>query len=515
STVKNYLIHILVAFITAHLIHNRIGHGLSKIPGPFLASLSGIWLFVHYFRRRGLTEFDLHSKYQSPLIRLGPNTVSVSDAEALKIIYGWKPILRKSRLYISQYVTAKDGNVLDNVSSTRDEKKHSLLRRTVANAYALGTLIEFEPLVDSTSLCFFKELESRFVATGATCPLTDWVQMYAFDIIGELTFSKRFGFLESGKDIESMMLHTGKAMDYIGIMGQLPFLDEYVRLKGFGHIFRLFHPTGPLMKFTTKQISHHAETPGASRRDFLTRFLEAREKNPELMTDQRLATYANTNVSAGSDTTAIALREVIYRILSHKGSLKKVLSEIATIVQARVASLVDQKELKKPITWLEGQSMVYFQAVLKECLRIHPGLGQIIPRDIPAGGLEICGQYLPEGTVVGCNAWTIHRDRNVFGDNADEFVPERWLDGTEEQLRAMENAIFTFGAGSRICLGKNIALLEIYKMVPELFRRFDLELVDPKRYRVRPGWLVLQEGLDVRLKIRDQTLFTHSDEQAS
>jgi hypothetical protein len=40
--------------------------------------------------------------------------------------------------------------------------------------------------------------------------------------------------------------------------------------------------------------------------------------------------------------------------------------------------------------------MVYFQAVLKEYLRIHPGLGQLVGRDVPAGGLPICSQFLPE-----------------------------------------------------------------------------------------------------------------------
>jgi cytochrome P450 len=270
------------------------------------------------------------------------------------------------------------------------------------------------------------------------------------------------------------------------------------------------------MKFTTKQINHHMQSRDAPNRpDFLTKFLKTREKNPELMTDQRLATYANTNVSAGSDTTAIALREIIFRILSVDGCLEKVLAELATVLQARSAATTttmsekEEEEFKKPITWLEGQSMMYFQAVVKECLRIHPGLGQLIPRDVPAGGLTICGQYLPEGTIVGCNAWTIHRDRGIFGENADEFVPERWLveDDEEQHLRAMENAIFTFGAGSRICLGKNIALLEISKLVPELLRRFEITLVDPKRYRLQPGWLVLQKGLDVRLKMRDQAIF--------
>lgn len=287
-------------------------------------------------------------------------------------------------------------------------------------------------------------------------------------------------------------------------MGQLPFLDEYVRLKGFGYIFRKIRPTGPLMKFTSKQIDHHVATPDPTRPDFLTRFLKVREKDPQLMTDQRLATYANTNVSAGSDTTAISLREIIFRILTHEGCLDKVLAEIRILIQKRREAGANEED---PITWSESQSMLYFQAVVKECLRIHPGLGQLIPRDVPQGGIVVCGQYLPEGTVVGCNAWTIHRDRVVFGSDADEFVPDRWLNSDQNQIRAMENAIFSFGAGSRVCLGKNIALLEISKLVPELLRRFEVRLVDPKRYTLRPGWLVLQEGLDVRLTMRDQRMF--------
>ena len=62
-----------------------------------------------------------------------------------------------------------------------DEEKHAALRRPVAHAYAMSTLVEFEPLVDSTSKTFIKEMEDRFVRPGKECPLAKWLQMYAFD----------------------------------------------------------------------------------------------------------------------------------------------------------------------------------------------------------------------------------------------------------------------------------------------------------------------------------------------
>jgi cytochrome P450 len=141
------------------------------------------------------------------------------------------------------------------------------------------------------------------------------------------------------------------------------------------------------MKFTASQIHNYSGNHNESRPDFLTKFLQMREKHPALMTDQRIATYANTNVSAGSDTTAIALREVLYRILSNPDCLDKVLAEIGMVVHKRMENAED---MKKPITWAESQGMLYFQAVTKECLRIHPGLGQRIPRDVPPEGITIC-----------------------------------------------------------------------------------------------------------------------------
>ncbi|KAJ5540493.1 cytochrome P450 [Penicillium frequentans] len=494
-------IFLILAPIAFHLLYNKYGHGLSKIPGPFWASTSDIWLLVHYTRRRGLTERQMHEKYNSPLLRLGPNTVSVSDPEAIRVIYGWKPVFKKSRLYISQQVTTEHGNVLGTLSSTRDEDWHSKLRRPVANAYALSTLVEYEPLVDSTTRTFVREVTERFVKTGEECPLSDWLQMYAFDIIGELTFSKRFGFLESGKDLNNMMYHTGRAMDYIGVIGQIPMLDEYLRLKGFGHILRKLRKTNAQMKFTVAQIGEHITSKDKSRPDFLSRFLQAREKYPGIMTDGQLAMYTNTNVGAGSDTTAIALREIIYRLLTHPGSKQRFMSELRTVLQERNAEDADL-----PVTWAESHKMPYFQDFVRECLRLCPALGQIIPRDVPEGGLTLCGQYLPEGTVVGCNAWTVHRDEEVFGPGASEFRPERWAEASLEKRRNMDNSFFTFGGGPRVCIGKNIAMLEINKFVPEIFRRFEVEIVDPNRYHRLPGWLVVQKGLDVVLKERKMGL---------
>jgi hypothetical protein len=79
---------ICVVAITARFLYNKFGYGISRIPGPFLASYTNLWrFFLVWGGRAELTHIKLHEKY-GPLVRLGPKNVSVSDFSAVKVIYG-------------------------------------------------------------------------------------------------------------------------------------------------------------------------------------------------------------------------------------------------------------------------------------------------------------------------------------------------------------------------------------------------------------------------------------------
>lgn len=69
----------------------------------------------------------------------------------------------------------------------------------------MSNLLSFEPLVDSTVAFFFAQLDKLFVQTGGICDLGTWLQMFAFDVMGELTFSKRLGFLQRAEDVDGIM----------------------------------------------------------------------------------------------------------------------------------------------------------------------------------------------------------------------------------------------------------------------------------------------------------------------
>lgn len=80
-----------------------------------------------------------------------------------------------------------------------------MLKKPIAGIYSMSNVVSFEPYVDSTISVFFDRLDQLFVQTGGVCDLGVWLQMFAFDVMGEITFSKRLGFLERAEDVDGIM----------------------------------------------------------------------------------------------------------------------------------------------------------------------------------------------------------------------------------------------------------------------------------------------------------------------
>lgn len=149
------------------------------------------------------------------------------------------------------------------------------------------------------------------------------------------------------------------------------------------------------------------------------------------------------------------------------------------------------------------------EAVIREAMRLHPGVCMPLERYVPAPGLNLPnGSCIPPGVAVGISPYIVGRNKKLWGGDADEFRPERWLRMADEserayqdRLRAMKAAELAFGAGSRICLGRHLALVETYKIVATLVSRFEMELVDPTReWTVVGRWFFRQKGIVCYLK---------------
>ncbi|GKZ29260.1 hypothetical protein AbraIFM66950_004066 [Aspergillus brasiliensis] len=494
---------LLLTCLIIHLTRNYFTPGVSRIPGPFLAKLTNIWRFVDVARGKAeITHYKLHQEH-GEYVRLGPNVVSVWNVEALKVIYGINRGYKKTAFYTVQQQLAK-GKPTTTLFTTIDEDFHAKIKRPVSAAYSMSTVAEFEPFVDSTIRTFFARLD-EFSERGSVFDISTWLQYYAFDVIGEMTFSKQLGFLQEGRDVEGIINSLEKTFDYAGKIGQMPWLD-YVLVKN--PLWQLVRggSTGAVACFARDRLHERLSQDGSKRddvperqKDFLTRFLEAKSIHPNVVDNAQVFSYTVSNVNAGSDTTAISLRAILYYTLKNHRVLDKLQEELHGALRAG--------KITVPVSWKQSQELPYLDAVIKEALRLHPPVGLLLERVVPAEGLQLPnGPFLPAGTVVGVNPWIIHRHA-IFGKEIDRFVPERWLRGNDEseaefRLRRqnMLGATLTFGAGPRTCIGKNISLLEIYKLIPSLLLAYKIELSDPEaEWELVNAWFVRQRGMNVKV----------------
>ncbi|KAJ6163409.1 hypothetical protein N7497_003388 [Penicillium chrysogenum] len=480
---------ILVTLALFHFTRNYLKPGVTSIPGPLLAKITNLWRFIDVANGRAeVTLHNLHQKH-GDYVRLGPNVVSVRNLDALKTIYGinkgYEKVspsckkliglsanIPKTHFYSVQQQLAK-GRPTPTLFSTTDENFHAAIKRPVSSAYSMSTLTEFEPFVDRTIHTLFGKLD-EFVAEAKVCDIAAWLQYYAFDVIGELTFSKPLGFLEKGNDVDGIIVALEHMLDYSGKVGIATDENPLRSLFGGGS-------TGAVARFARarldERLNQQRTSPAAkTHKDFLDRFLEAKKEHPTIVNDNQVFSYTISNMNAGSDTTAISLRAILYYTLKDRRASMKLHQELTMALEENRISL--------PVSWKQSQEQLpYLDAVIKEALRLHPAVGLMLERVVPAEGLQLPdGPFLPAGTIVGANPWIIHRHR-IFGEDVESFVPERWLKmNTESEAdfqdrkQKMLRATFTFGAGPRTCIGKNISLLEIYKLIPSLFLRYKVRI---------------------------------------
>lgn len=252
--------------------------------------------------------------------------------------------------------------------------------------------------------------------------------------------------------------------------------------------------------------------------DFLQHFVDAKNSDPEV-TEADILGDSLATLAAGADSTAITLRSIFYHSLKNPGIYNRLESEILAAELGQLASYRQSRAIPCKIMC----SVLYqtkissnigdldLEAVIREGMRILPAVSMLLERYVPAPGLSLPdGSVIPAGTAVGVNPYIIGRHKKVWGPDADEFRPERWLQYEDESDSAYHARIqlfnatdLTFGDGARVCIGRYIANMEMYKIVATLITRFEIKLVDIERdWEVVGSWFPQQSGLVCRLKKR-------------
>ncbi|KAI1612316.1 cytochrome P450 [Exophiala viscosa] len=510
----------LALILLAALLRQRYQKGLNRYNGPILASFTSLWRVWNTYRNSTNLPFLAWQEKYGDVIRLGPNMLVFTDPACIKDIY--TSGFDKSGQYMVN-AGVSQGKIVPNIFSTDDKKWHSQLRRCVSNAFSLTSIVQYEAQVDQTLATFLEKMDSLFVHQKGmgSMDLGLWLQYFAFDVIGKLSYSSSYGILESdGRD--DAMIHTiSRFFEYVAMVGVWPMLDRLLRknpiLLFLGRHGWYDKPT-PTVPYARKQLATRkrnqlvegsdAENPGQGRQaDILQKLLEAQRQQPDLIDDRTLLGLSLSAVNAGSDTVSTALSGILYYLLKHPSAMEKAVKEIHSKLPppAKSASLGEGV-----VSYSDGRSLPYLDACIQEGLRLHPPAGgATFERVTPPQGATIAGHFIPGRTTVSGLAYLMNRHKPTFGEDALEYRPERWLDngGPEEEARlaAMNRAMFVFGIGPHTCLGRNIALLEIYKTIPTILRCFENRLSDPSLPIKISNFMVMNiRGLYVDVKRRDR-----------
>lgn len=207
----------LILYLLYHLVLFPLFRSdLRSIPGPVLAKLTDLYRLL--LVRTGSAHehhLRLHQRY-GPFVRLGPNNVSVGSPAAIPVLYNTRTRYPKSAFYPVMGTVAY-GKVVPSIFSTRDESVHEMMKRPIAQLYAMTNLKTYEPLVDSTEAFFLIKLE-KLADEGRTFDLGTWLHWFAIDVIMEMTFGKRLGFLKREEDVDGILETIEERFWYVAVV---------------------------------------------------------------------------------------------------------------------------------------------------------------------------------------------------------------------------------------------------------------------------------------------------------
>ncbi|KAF4603148.1 hypothetical protein EYR38_003553 [Pleurotus pulmonarius] len=464
---------------------------------------------VLHLRLFFLADFEWQAKY-GDMVRFkagfGEDRLLVMDPKALQYIYQTSGYNFRKPAEINELSRIIAGNGI--LSAELDvHKRH---RKVLLPGFGAPECRAFWPVFcyHATQLSSkWKDIISASLNQEAIVDVPRWTSRVMLDAIGEAAFDYRFGAMDDeetplSKAYSRLVSETFGALPDAAIFTQN--LWAYMPSKWL----HILSSCTPGMDFTLARRTEQVATDVAKRlvetktrellqgernRDIMSLLVKANtteNENARLNEDELLA-QMRTIMLAGHETTANTLNWALLEMAQHPETQQRLREEI----------WAKQSDLGREIEAGDIDSMPYLQAVVKESLRYHPVLPvthrdatreDVLPLSKPittTNGKVLHELPIPKGQKLTLSIAGYNRNKDIFGEDAHVFNPDRWLSGLPKNSVnvGVYSNLLTFAGGLRACIGFRFAILELQAFLVELVGTYEISLTqEAKNIRREP-----------------------------
>ncbi|KAF2810065.1 cytochrome P450 [Mytilinidion resinicola] len=478
----------LLVLLISYVVHALVLSPYAHIPGPLLSRLSNLPLYYATYKGTEATTIArLHAKYGS-VVLIAPNEVSVSDGRALKTVYTDAGGFRKADCYRNFDI---DG--FPSIFSELERGNRAVRFKSVSGLFSTGAIRDSgEEVIKKVAkrwIAYLRQAKGGAKAHGQSADVLKAARAFALDAVTGYLFGECYGALEE---------IAQEQRDAVGAAEKISaslFVDSFVAVGRFFYlpswVFTLLETWSARLAKDKVQVEESMETVdgfvGRITEETAARLSDDKEENSYQarmlkagISKEETKAQCKDLMFAGTDSTGMNLATICWYLAKDPEKYTKLRAEA----------------LANPDS--SPQSLPYLTGIVKEGLRLSMANPTRMPRVVPSSGYTLPGgQFLPPSTVVGLQPYTLHHNPAVF-PSPNEFIPERWDDATPEMLRDS----IPFGLGSRACIARNLATVELYIAVDAIVRDGLLEGASPCKSKIEIlEWFnskVIGEKIEIR-----------------
>ncbi|KAI7543290.1 cytochrome P450 oxidoreductase [Hortaea werneckii] len=434
-------------------IHRAFSGPLRNIPGPLQCRISSLWTLYHSYIGDECTRItELHDRY-GPVVRIGPNEVSISDGAALAPVYSEKGGFLKDPCYSNFDIEGHS-----TIFSALDPAHRAVRSKAVVPMFSMGNVRAGSEKIEACITKMLRRFKDEIAESkkarkdgGAASPVNvlNLGRSLALDAVSSYLFGKTFG------GVDEQELSASVYVDALVAVGRLFFLPNWIFLAIETTRMKYFPFEGEVQ--SAEKINSFVDpmVQDSSKDDstYQGRLLKAG------VSPHEVEVQCKDLMFAGTDSTGNNISTLCWHLAKQPAVYQKLRQEI------------QEADAKDPNS--NPQTLPYLDAVVREGLRISMANPTRLPRIVPPQGFNFLASngetyFLPPGTQVGIQIYTLHFNANVFPDPY-AFKPERWLDATPE----MQRDWIPFGLGQRQCIARNLATMELF-LAMRAFAREDI-----------------------------------------